>query len=119
MRLLKLVLQAIKGKKAAWKGLIADRTDVNMGTYKKARNHATTLLHENRWEPESILIRNSEKNLKAFWQYIDSRFSADKSPLSSVFREGTILIEKDICKAEKFNCIFSSSFEVSGTESLT
>ncbi|KAK2727459.1 hypothetical protein QYM36_008076 [Artemia franciscana] len=33
--------------------------------------------------------------------------------------EGTIFIEKDIYKTEKFNSIFSSSFEVSGTESLT
>ncbi|KAK2720620.1 hypothetical protein QYM36_004495 [Artemia franciscana] len=110
----KPVLQAIKGKNAALSAFIADRTDVNMETYKRARNHATELLRENRRELESILIRNSEKNPKPFWPY-DSRFSGDKS---SVLREGTILIEKDVCRAE-FNCIFSSSFELSGTESLT
>ena len=60
------------------------------------------------------MIRISEINLKAFWQYVGCFSEA----LSTVFREGNILIEKDVCRAE-FNCIFSSSFELSGTESLT
>ena len=59
-----------------------------------------------------------KKNPKAFWQYV-GRFSGDKSQSPSVFRDGAILIEKDICKAMKCHCIFSSSFEASGTESST
>ncbi|KAK2728036.1 hypothetical protein QYM36_008495 [Artemia franciscana] len=114
----KPVLKAIKGKNAAWRGFIADRTDVNIETYKKARNHVTKLLHENRRELKSILIRNPEQNPKGFWRYV-GRFSGDKSPSSIIFREGTILIKMDVCKTEKFKYVFSCSFGVSGTDSST
>ena len=74
---------------------------------------------KNRQDLESILFSNSEKkNLKSFWWYV-GRFLGYKSSSSTVFREGTILIEMDVCKAKKFNYIFRSSFEVPGTESST
>ena len=88
---------------------------MSIKTCKRARNPVTKLLHENMQELESTSIRNSEKIPKSFWWYV-GHFSGGKSPLSSVFKKGIILIEKDICKAEMFNCIFNSSFEVSGIE---
>ena len=106
LRLFKPVLQAIKGKNTASRGLIADRTDVNIETNNRVRNHATKLLRENRRELESILIKNSEKISKHLAVCLS--FFQKRSHHRRLFF--IILIEKDVCKAKKFNCIFSSSF---------
>ena len=109
--------QAIKDKHRAYNKYRKNKTEINLESYKKAKNHATQTARNARVNFETRIANNVKDNPKEFWAYIKHQTSSAKGLAPLLKEDGSLALDAQD-KAELLNDFFASVFTSEDTDNI-